>query len=90
MSDDITMPKVLLQVLFDTAVGSMDFGSGFLDDEEVKALRQVAELLGVDPMAGTPYNYCKRMVHLFAPYDHNNSAHCHWCDKTAGDEVHAP
>jgi hypothetical protein len=32
----------------------MDFGSGFLDDEEVEMLRRYAEAIGVDPMEATP------------------------------------
>lgn len=52
--------KYLIQVVFDVAVHSTDFGSGFLDDEEVEALRGVAVLLGVDPMEATPENFkCK-------------------------------
>ncbi len=30
----------LLRIVFDVAVHSMDFGSGFLDDEEVAGLRE--------------------------------------------------
>jgi hypothetical protein len=60
----------VLRALFDIAVSSMDFGSGFLDDEEVARLREVAELLGVDPMAATPENFrCKyRGHHEATPY----------------------
>jgi len=50
----------LLRIVFDVAVGSMDFGSGFLDDEEVGALREVAVILGADPADATPRNFlCK-------------------------------
>lgn len=64
------MKKVLvplddLRVLFDTAVGSMDFGSGFLDDAEVKVLRNFAEKIGLDPMQATPTNFRKRFFHKF-------------------------
>lgn len=60
----------LLRVLFDTAVGSMDFGSGFLDDEEVAALREVAGMLGADPMVATPGKFrCGyRGHHAAEPY----------------------
>ena len=47
----------LLRVVFDVAVHSMDFGSGFLDDEEVAALRDVAVILGTDPDEATPGNF---------------------------------
>lgn len=43
-----------LQTVFDVAVNSLDFGSGFLDLREVCALRRIAELLGVDPIKATP------------------------------------
>jgi hypothetical protein len=60
VSDDeksVTLPLADLQILFDTAVGSMDWGSGFLDAEEVEALRRVAIILGVDPLDATPDNH---------------------------------
>ena len=47
----------LLRIVFDTAVHSMNFGSGFLDDEDVAALREVAVILGVDPAEATPGNF---------------------------------
>lgn len=65
----------LARVIFDIAVNSANFGSGFLDDVEVAALRQVAEALGVDPMAATPRNFrCqyhghhRAEVYLDSPY----------------------
>jgi hypothetical protein len=65
---DIGIDRRLLQIIFDTAVHSMDFGSGFLDDEEVTALRAVAVLLGVDPLVATPDNFkCKHLGHC-VPY----------------------
>jgi hypothetical protein len=45
------------KVVFDVATNSLDFGSGFLDDEEVRALRAAAVDLGVDPMEATPHNF---------------------------------
>lgn len=51
----IPVPTETLKVLFDTAVNSMDFTSGFLDHEEVAHLRKVAVLLGLDPKVATPY-----------------------------------
>lgn len=57
---DLTLDREQLQIVFDVAVGSLDFGSGFLDDEEVAGLRAVAVVLGVDPMDATPSNFmCK-------------------------------
>lgn len=54
----------MLRALFDVAVSSMNFGSGFLDDEEVACLREVAVILGVDPDVATPQNFrCKYRGH---------------------------
>jgi hypothetical protein len=46
-----------LQVVFDTAVHSLDFSSGFLDHAEVMVLRRIARLLNVDPDIATPDNF---------------------------------
>lgn len=53
-ADETVVKTEHLQILFDALVQSMDFGSGFLDTEEVEALRAIAEDLGVDPMVATP------------------------------------
>lgn len=60
MSEMIPVRRELLEAAFDVATSSLDFGSGFLDDEQVEALRGIAVLLGVDPLVATPANYvCK-------------------------------
>lgn len=63
MADDeqvVEISRAVLCAVFDAAIGSMDFGSGFLDDEEVRALRACAVVLGADPMTATPSNFrCK-------------------------------
>ena len=45
------------RAVFDIAIGSMNFGSGFLDHEEVEHLRKAAVILGVDPELATPDNF---------------------------------
>jgi hypothetical protein len=42
------------RAVFDIAVGSLNFASGFLSTEDVDHLRRYAEYLGVDPMDATP------------------------------------
>ena len=54
---ETTLPTEDLQVLVDALVGSLDWSSGYLDNEEVLALQRVARLLGVDPMGVTPHNF---------------------------------
>lgn len=70
MSDSITVSRKMLQLVFDTAVNSIDFSSGFLDDEEVvDGLRACAVVLGVDPMVGTPERFrCKFEGHHVAAH----------------------
>jgi len=65
--DTVTVPRRVLQIVLATAAGSMDAGSGFLDDEEVDALRAAAVALGVDPIEVTPRNHrCRYRGHKFS------------------------
>lgn len=68
-SATVTVDRVLLQICFDVAVNSMDFGSGFLDDEEVLGLRAIAAYLGVDPMLATPDNFRCKYLGKHEAYD---------------------
>lgn len=63
----VTIPLATAQVVFDALVHSMDFGSGFLDTEEVDALRGLAVALGVDPATATPTEFVKQYPHAFKP-----------------------
>lgn len=66
---DLTRPVVPdedVRALLHMIATSMDFGSGFLDTEEVVVLRRVAHLVGMDPAAVTPRN----MPHAFVPREH--------------------
>lgn len=67
--------------VFDTAVNSMDFGSGFLDDETVAALRECAIVLGVDPMVATPDNFkCKYgQPHEWSTFYYRGEFMCLYC-----------
>lgn len=67
--EQITIPKLTAQILFDALVQSMDFGSGFLDTEEVEALRAMAVALGVDPAVATPAEFTGNYQHQFKPMD---------------------
>lgn len=84
MSDSITVSRKMLQLVFDSAVNSIDFSSGFLDDEEVvDGLRACAVALGVDPMIGTPERFrCKFEGHHVAA--HPQSASPWQCPRCRG------
>lgn len=100
MDKKLKVEKKDLQVLFDALVHSMDFGSGFLDDEEVEALRNVAGVLGVDPAVATPEDFLHQFPHVFQPgavkWDLEKSdyvthrLHCRirGCFKRASEPIH--
>jgi len=70
MSDEqITIPLETAQILFDALSTSLDFGSGFLDTDDVNALRDLAILIGVDPIQGTPVTFVKDYPHAFKAMD---------------------
>jgi len=97
VSDDptlgmITVPRGNLQDMFDIIVGSLDFGSGFLDLEQVEMLRAVAVLLGVDPMKATPYDQTTRYPHPFVSAKDINgvpTGRCRTCSRPADLPAHA-
>jgi hypothetical protein len=55
------------KAVLDIAVGSMDFGSGFLDREEVATLRRLAVQIGVDPIVATPEEWRLQYAHAWTP-----------------------
>lgn len=58
----ITVPLELFQAVFDIATGSMDFGSGCLDNHDVDQLCSAAALLDLDPIAAIPRSHmCARI-----------------------------
>ena len=61
----ITLATEDAKALFDMVLGSMDFGSGFLDNKEVDILRAFAVKIGLDPMEATPSNFRKSYAHEF-------------------------
>lgn len=60
MSKNITVPRELVQKMFDLTVGSLDFGSGFWDVEDNEAVALVADLLGVEMPSNGTYHAVKR------------------------------
>lgn len=97
----IAVPTEDLRTLFDIAVGSLNFVSGFLDSDEVDALRRVAVQISVDPMAGTPKEFALRTAHQFVPDTEGwTDGPCKWCGRhndpddydphPAAGEVRAP
>jgi len=44
--DPVTLPHALVQTLYDLAINSLDFGSGFWGFEEHQAVHKLAEMIG--------------------------------------------
>lgn len=86
------VPDADVRELLDMIATSMDFGSGFLDTNDVRLLRRVAYLVGTDPEALTPDN----MPHKPKPrYDGRPDwrftgqyPHCDKCYKPWGHPLH--
>lgn len=92
-TDTTTIPTEHLRAVFDIAVHSLDFGSGFLDTDEVNHLRAVAESLGVDPLEGTPREFKSTYPHPFCgewSEDDECMVSGGRCSKPAGDPIHVP
>ena len=77
-----------LQMLFDIAVGSLNFGSGMLDTDEVNLLRDIAVKLGVDPMEGTPSGFAKYYRHPHKQGRHPLYPGCIYCDQFPDNPIH--
>lgn len=74
----ITIEKRLVQCMFDLAVGSLNFGSGWWDTEDVEAAREVAVTLGVDPQKEVPDLHFDKYGHV-REYDRNSDNLCGVC-----------
>ena len=80
-----------LRVMYDAVRGSMDFGSGFLDSEDVKALREVAVIIGVDPMDATPETFARNYPHPWVRgYEDMGRIKCKTCRMAENYKMHDP
>jgi len=79
-----------LRALFDLAVNSMDFGSGFWEHDDTEVARRVAVVLGVDPMVATPHDARRHYPHLFVAQKAWNGVvtdFCSHCGRRAVEHV---
>lgn len=83
------VPTETLRALFDCAVNSMDFGSGFWDHEDTTAARAIAVLLGVDPWNATPRDHGVNYPHAFdTPDPDADWAYCRRCRQDRDHRCH--
>lgn len=60
--DEVAVRRGDLRAVLDIASSSLDFGSGFLDNEQVEVLRKLAVVIGIDPVMVTPRNFIEQYV----------------------------
>lgn len=88
----VLMPRGNVQEMLDIITGSLDYGSDFLDQEQIETLRSVAEMLGLNPMAATPTKYSKFFPHAcntyFNKYINATSPVCRWCGALPSEPWH--
>jgi len=81
-----------LKALLDIMTHTMDFGSGFLDTNEITLLRKLAIEIGMNPMEVTPQDAAVRIAHVYTDYDNvhpkNIGIHCKFCWKGIDDSPH--
>lgn len=84
MTNLVSVEREALQALFDIAVGSMNFGSGFLDKEEVDVLVDIARTLGVADIQAIPETMKTTYPHLW-----HQDCDLPWrCNKPQGHPIH--
>lgn len=87
MTDTTVIETEDLKAIFDLAVGSMNFGSGFLDGDEVAMLRRIAVVIGVDPWVATPRDFKHQFPHEFVMIGWN-SVYCRECNRAVDHPSH--
>ena len=68
----VTIRREDAQRIFDLAVGADSACSGYMDTDDVRAMRQLAEALGVDPAVCTSSEFVTQFPHVYEP-GHPNS-----------------
>jgi hypothetical protein len=81
-----TLPRWVVESMFDALTSSMDFSSGFLSDEDILALRECARVLGVNPKKATPRDQLLKFCpgHEFGPtvtYSWGSFRECVHCNQ---------
>ena len=69
---DVTIPLETLQKLFDIAMSGAAASSGYMDNEEVEALRSLAPILGISEIEATPSSFRAQYAHEFKPRKFGN------------------
>lgn len=65
MDEMISIPKEVARIIFDLAVSADSACSGYMDTEDVLAMRHLAGLLGVDPAVCTGSEFAAQFPHTF-------------------------
>jgi hypothetical protein len=81
-----------LRALFDLVVGSMNYGSGFYDEDDVKIILKVAEQIGaIDGLEIPDRSDRSKRFRLTKPHLWHQECKLPWrCGKAANDPIHRP
>lgn len=69
-----------VKFLLDLVGDSLNFGSGFYDTEEVDRLREIADVIGLDPWDYTPDSQGRNYPHKHKPFSENWKVRCGLCE----------
>lgn len=88
----VIVQRETLAVLVDTITGSLDYGSGFLDIEDVQALWDAALTLDIPLMDVTPSEFRHLLPHPMARHSWESETvrRCSICGKDVDFECHSP
>lgn len=89
MSDTVEIKTETLKALFDLVVGSMDYGSGFFDKEDVEVIIDVAEIIGALGGLDDPDRYDRNRFKRMEPHLWHQDCALSWrCGRAANDPLH--
>lgn len=80
----VELPFEDARALFDMVCNSMDFGSGFLETNDVTVMRRLAVIIGVDPTLGTPRAFATQYPHAYQ----STKMNCGHCRRIEDDPIH--
>jgi len=93
MPETVTIQLEDLRAIFDLAVNSLNFNSGFWTTEDVEIARRIAVIIGVDPMKGTPFLFASQYPHEWKslrpdkPESYTPEFSCLYCGKPMSSHV---
>ncbi len=90
MTDEvISISKEDAQCIFDLALSMDGACSGYMETDDVKAMRRLAIALGIDPIEATPEEFVSQFPHKWKPGQPDVGAYRGWVRLDREDTEHA-